>query len=63
MNSHPLSPSPDAAHLDLDFLKHTLTGMLFPAKYKPAAREVLDACPVVLRVRLRDHDQPLLSTY
>jgi hypothetical protein len=32
--SHHLSPSPDPAHLYLDFLKHTLTRMLFRVRYK-----------------------------
>ena len=61
MKSSPLSPSPDAAHLYLDFLKQTLTGMLSPAKYKPAPPAVLDSLPEVLRAWLRDHDLSIVS--
>lgn len=61
MNSHLVSPSADAAHLYLDFLKRALTGMLVPARYKPAPTALLEAWPGVFKAWLRDHDLSLVS--
>ncbi|MDP8983071.1 MAG: TylF/MycF family methyltransferase [Acidobacteriota bacterium] len=50
-----------AAHLYLDLLKQVLTGMLSPAKYKPAPAAVLDAWPPALGDWLQDRDLALVS--
>lgn len=56
-----LNPSPDAARLYLDFLKQTLTRLVFPERYGPAPEDAFSAWPEMVRNWLRDHNLALVS--
>jgi O-methyltransferase len=62
MSQHSLNASTDAAHLYLDFLKLTLTRILFPDRYQPAPPALLNAWPDIFKSWLQDHDLALVKT-
>jgi O-methyltransferase len=52
---------PAAAHLYLDFLKQTLTRMIFPEQYRPANRADVEALPAVFRSWLEERNLALAA--